>query len=315
MTSHAFLLQVHEDPVHLRRLVESLATPDVHFFVHVDKKSNLALFSTLAEMECVTFLEDRVDVKWGGWSQVEATLKLIRAALNSHHDFEYFTLLSGTHFPLRPVKKILEYYNISKNEYINIVEVPNRELNKDMRRFYAYYLEGAHRPKGRFQFMKSLAYRAISHLPLRSPGKSIPGWRLYAGSNWWTLSLQAIEHIMATIDRTPALVDFFRFVRCSDESFFQTILGNSLFINNCARADVFTDWSDPKEAPCHLRPEHLDIILKEGFLLKDGYGVGPANFARKLSSRNKYVVDLIAKHIASQSEDVRLVAVDKRNDG
>lgn len=47
---------------------------------------------------------DRVDVRWGDYSVVEAELKLLRAAVAEN--YQYFHLISGMDLPLKPQAEI-----------------------------------------------------------------------------------------------------------------------------------------------------------------------------------------------------------------
>lgn len=293
LTSWAFLIQAHEDPHHLKELVESLSSEQSSFFIHIDAKANLRDFKFLLSGLEVYFIEERVNVRWGGWSQVQATLNLIAAARASGRSFRYFTLLSGTHYPTRWVGSILDWMTQDGREYINLVAVPNVAMNKTMVRFTRYYIEGAHRASGIFGISKSILFRLINKIPLRNPDRVLKGRKLFAGSNWWTLSDEAIALVEQTVENDPELVDYFRHVKCSDESFFQTIIGNSVLLARCFRADVYTDWSNPADAPCFLTMQHVPMLLSSEAKLSDEYGTGPINFARKCGTRNRTVVQAL----------------------
>lgn len=293
LTSWAFLIQAHEDPHHLKELVESLSSEQSSFFIHIDAKANLQDFKLLLSGLEVHFIEGRVNVRWGGWSQVQATLNLIAAARASGRSFRYFTLLSGTHYPTRWVGSILDWMMQDGREYINLVAVPNVAMNKTMVRFTRYYIEGAHRASGILGISKSILFRLINKIPLRNPDRVLKGRKLFAGSNWWTLSDEAIALVEQTVENDPELVDYFRHVKCSDESFFQTIIGNSVLLARCFRADVYTDWSNPADAPCFLTMQHVPMLLSSEAKLSDEYGTGPINFARKCGTRNRTVVQAL----------------------
>lgn len=131
MKKHALLILAHEDPSHLRRLIRAVTAPWVTVFVHIDAKSNVDEFRDVLAMPGVFSVEPRVKVCWGGWSQVQATLNAIRTAMNTTH-FDYYSLLSGTHFPLQSAEFVRGYIESADSELINIVRVPNGELNKTL---------------------------------------------------------------------------------------------------------------------------------------------------------------------------------------
>lgn len=52
---------------------------------------------------------DRVDVRWGDYSVVEAELKLLRAAVAEN--YQYFHLISGMDLPLKPQAEIHAFFD------------------------------------------------------------------------------------------------------------------------------------------------------------------------------------------------------------
>src|SRR4026208_1910239 len=99
-----FLLLVHADPQQTKRLLRRLA-PVGRCVVHVDAKSDVSAFRI--DDPRVSYVSDRVDVRWGAISQVEATLKLMRTALGQcdASQVSHFVLLSGNCYPLRPIEE------------------------------------------------------------------------------------------------------------------------------------------------------------------------------------------------------------------
>ena len=59
----AYLIQAHHQPEHFIDLVEQLNHKEVHFFVHVDKKSNQAPFANqVPHLTNIHFVEKRENV-------------------------------------------------------------------------------------------------------------------------------------------------------------------------------------------------------------------------------------------------------------
>ena len=97
----AYLILAHNTPNHLCRLVRALNSPNAVFFIHVDRKSTIRSYRDSLSQPKVTFLEDRVDVYWDGFSRVDATIKLINESLNCSPESGYLVLLSASDYPLR----------------------------------------------------------------------------------------------------------------------------------------------------------------------------------------------------------------------
>src|SRR5712691_1355080 len=96
----AYLIAVHDNPGVLKRLIAALLGKDCGFFIHIDRKADIRQFSGI-NGDNVFLSEERISVYHSGFTQVEATLLLLREALSRPEDYDYFVLLSGTHYPLR----------------------------------------------------------------------------------------------------------------------------------------------------------------------------------------------------------------------
>lgn len=87
----AFLLQCHKNPFQINTLIKTLNHPDIDFYVHIDKKSNIRQSIDLSGGNVYILPDEyRVDVRWATFSQVEAAISLLKyASLNGKYDF-YF---------------------------------------------------------------------------------------------------------------------------------------------------------------------------------------------------------------------------------
>lgn len=78
--NHAFLIQVHKEPALFGRIIRSLEASNHYFFINVDKKVDDKPFKKETfNIENVIYLdgEERQEVNWGGFSQIECTLQLL----------------------------------------------------------------------------------------------------------------------------------------------------------------------------------------------------------------------------------------------
>ena len=96
---------------------ELIKSPNSKILIHVDKKSDLDhIKKSLPSSSQIEFLKERVDVHWGGYTQIEATLKLLNYA--SQFEYQYFYFLSSDDIPLMPTESIEKYLLSSDQEYI-----------------------------------------------------------------------------------------------------------------------------------------------------------------------------------------------------
>jgi hypothetical protein len=281
----AFLIAAHQEPLLLRRLVLSLAAPWARFFVHIDRRVPARAFAdALSGIAHVTFIQPRVNVNWGGWSQIEATLLLMRRALAQDETLARFALLSGACYPLRSNEALRDFLLSSDREYISAAPMPDLERDKPLTRLTRWHVEGGLRGTG----VKAKSIRILNDslrvLPARNLKTGLDGLTPYAGSSWWVLSRAAVEAVLDWTDRRPRLASFLRHTHCPDECFFQTVLANSEFRERIEDSLTFADWSDPDEQPRQIRDGHLSQLLGRH---------GAPFFARKFSSANAHLLDRI----------------------
>ncbi|RZK35249.1 MAG: hypothetical protein EOO90_29510 [Pedobacter sp.] len=88
-------IQCHQLTNPLRFLLSALCNnPDSIVLIHVDQKVDLDPFvNEFSHYPQLYFIRDRINVLWGHFSQIEATLSLLKAA--EAYNYSYFTLLSG----------------------------------------------------------------------------------------------------------------------------------------------------------------------------------------------------------------------------
>src|ERR1700730_3570433 len=99
-SSIAYLILAHTDPIQLRRLMKRLENDEAVFYLHVDGKANIDAFKRATEdINPVYFCEPRSKVTWAAFSVVEATLRLLEAALaREGSTCNRFVLLSGADY-------------------------------------------------------------------------------------------------------------------------------------------------------------------------------------------------------------------------
>ena len=88
--SSAFLILCHRPPLYWLRLAER--HPEIRLLLHYDAKADIGALPPLPPN--ARLLPQRVNIRWAGFSMVEATLHLMRAAL-ADADIRFVHLVSG----------------------------------------------------------------------------------------------------------------------------------------------------------------------------------------------------------------------------
>lgn len=220
-----FAVLAHHDPEMLRRLAAELAGHSI--VVHVDAKSDITPFEDIPGIQLVP---DRVAVHWGGFSVVEAMLRVYRAALDELADDPdgAVALISGSDFPVRPVDEFERYVDeMPWSEHIRAVPLiaGDRRLEARIHRRWCFDLLPP-RVGGVRGRVNALARRALAAgLPRRSLRK-YDGLTPAVSSQWTLMSKACLEDLWpkATDARYQRL---FRRTFAPDELFFATLVHSS----------------------------------------------------------------------------------------
>ncbi|WP_026889099.1 beta-1,6-N-acetylglucosaminyltransferase [Clostridium beijerinckii] len=282
----AYCIICHKYTKILKQTVDLLFNNN-DIYIHVDLKSNIKEFFAIKDK--VTFIDERIDVKWGSFSQVEATINLLENT--KHKRYDYIFLLSGDCLPLRSDSKIKETLTNNKNkEYVALdIHFSQEEINKRVKKLYSnvYYSKNNNFIN---RIIKKIIYK---YLPENELLDRLP--KLYKGTNWFGITEELRNYILEYIDVNKWYIDAFKQSFCCDEVFFHTIIFNSKYKENiyqandksniCFQALRYIDWKTGPDYPRTL--DETDFKkMKESECL----------FARKFNNKldiNYYINEFI----------------------
>jgi hypothetical protein len=120
----AYLMTVHRNPLLLKRLIGTLSVGSSGFFIHIDQKTDISKFSEIGGGG-VFLSQNRIPVYWCEFSQVEATILLMRQALACRENYGYFVFLQGSDYPIRSGTYIQRFFEVNRgDEFISIAKIP-----------------------------------------------------------------------------------------------------------------------------------------------------------------------------------------------
>jgi hypothetical protein len=279
----AYLVLAHNQPDHLFRMINALNTENSSFYVHIDKKSDIAIFNPSQYPKNVFFQPDRTLISHGGFSMVPATLGLMKEAFKDDQN-NYFIFLSGWDYPIKSKESIHKF--LSNSYPMNFLSfyalVGKADLIENIQKYFFIDFIGQF-PKFIKIPLKIVQY--ISHrIPIKR--KFFPGMIPYRGSSSFCLNRETIKQI---IDFTigvngKSYFDFFKYVLCPDEIFFHTIILNSPCAKQCRfyERDVVNlkvpmknenkaylhhiDWNPERENPAILNMTDFDRLMSSEML-------------------------------------------------
>lgn len=227
----AYLISAHTDPMQLARLIQAL-DEDAHFFVHIDKKANLRTFQQLCPQPNVHFLEQRYDIRWATFLQVDYQLALLRAAVAYPVHFHRLIMLSGLDYPICSNAEIRAWISAQgTKETLSAYRLDTTSLPSSQRLLYSV-------PRFLFRWLPSkyatklsiLCRRIIEKTSYRRPlHLTIDGqqWPMYKGSSWFCISESLANFILTTYDAHPLIHRFFEHTFGPDETMIPTIVMNN----------------------------------------------------------------------------------------
>src|SRR5690606_26105880 len=290
------------DPNHLERLVSALDyTAD--FFIHIDKKQQIAPFLERIDKANVFFLRgnDRIKVYWGGFSQVRATLNLLKKCLeiNGSNPIEYkkVVFMSGADYPINSNEYIHRFFEQHKTinfiRGMNITKANTAKYNYCVRNYLFFdffaYNGSVTRVVRKMLNLVGSSFKKKPNYILRSEGSKM---NIYHGSSWWALNVDVIRYIEHYATQHKEISAYFKYSLASDEKFFHTLFFNSDFANsNLYKGEEPYVPFTSAFANIHV----IDPSLKKWFDLNDFDKIKHADqlFVRKVSSL--YSKDLLDK--------------------
>ncbi len=262
----AVLIQCHKSSKQINMLLDTLAHEDIDIYIHVDKKFELIEDLKLSDNIFVLPDECRVDVQWACYSQVQATLNLLSYA-SKNKRYDYFCLLSGQCFPIVSAKKIAQY--LEKNNGVNYVNL-FKSLNNGAGKTNNYDKRNNIRYSN-WILKRSMFIRIIRRLWVAITGgynytfnlfkrKPVNNLKFYFGSSWWCINIDFVDWLLDYLHNNPNYIEFFKKSCCADESFFQTLLMNSLYADTRKDYLHYIDWTEGKSSPKNLQLSDLENI-------------------------------------------------------
>jgi len=280
----SYLILAHSNFRHLNRLIDALDDADSTFYIHIDKK---ALQDYKPHKANISVIPTHIDINWGGFAMIEATLALLEYGVKHTPDTDYYILISGVDYPIR--SKAFLYNQLQRGkEYIDIAPLPVPYKPAER---YEYYYFDYNRRNLKFYNPKFLLEVLLKKLKIK---RKAP-FPVYAGSQWFALTRGCVHYILKTVNEDKRYIDFFRHTLVPDEAFFQTIIGNSPFKGKTAANLTYTDWQVPVP-PATIEQRHVDF-LKTHIEFNDEYGQRFPYFARKFDDNSDEIIAKIQSEL------------------
>lgn len=261
----AVAILAHNNINYIKLLAKSFS--DIYFVVHLDFKAKID--STLLVDEDIPnlyLLHERVPVFWGGFSQVEATLKLLEGILKVK-TIKYIHLISGECYPLISFAEMESYWDQYPGR--NFIESHDRPDNAWRVRTWMPHANTKHMRTFSGRVLKRIL--RLSSCLFNSSGISAYP---YYGSLWFSITRSLAEEIVS-VNKKTSYFNKYKRITCSDEHAFAMFVRefNSLDVSNDNKR--FIQFPPGASNPLYI---NIDDVIKHNNSLEVKYW-----FARKFT--------------------------------
>ncbi len=226
MKKHAFLIMAHKDDLTFRTLLSLLDDRRNDIFIHMDKKvKEYSLEEVKSHIKFSNvYHAKRTNVTWGGYSQINAELELLKSATKTGN-YQYYHLLSGEDLPIKTQDVIHETFDLlNGTECVSLAEDQTCFTNRG--RYFFFFQEIIGRKETNtlkpIRKLESISLKLQKSIGFKR-GKRIKYWY---GANWFSITDCLARFV---VNKRKWIHKQFFFTRCCDETFLQTLVMNSHF--------------------------------------------------------------------------------------
>jgi hypothetical protein len=239
----AVLVLASHTPRALFALAQYFAPSDVDIFVHVDAKTDFTDYRnhTHAYPPRVHFLSARRRVYWGGFSMVEATLDLLRAAVLAG-PYDRYVFISDNSLPVQSLDGFFATL-AARDDLIDGWESKSPQTQPWYDNFYMLdddlvdLRRGWITPRPVQAAMQDKFERLMA---LKARGKKPAA--IFYGHASWALGPDSVRLVLDAVENDPWWVESCRFALFSDEIFFHSIVCAAKYPGGVDESLTYTDF-------------------------------------------------------------------------
>lgn len=228
MDKHVYLIIAHDD-LCLSNLVKILDDSRNDIYIHIDKKTkcfNFDRISSLVKKSKLIFI-DRVKVNWGGYSQIQCELNLLKAALQK--DYKYYHLISGVDVPVKDMDYIHEFFKkYEGKEFIHFSRDIFNEATTTKERYKYFHLLRDYYGRDK-NILNLLDKLFINMQKLLKINRINPNIKYCTGTNWFSITNDLARYV---ISQEKKIKNMYKHTKCCDEVFLQTLVYDSKYFSN-----------------------------------------------------------------------------------
>lgn len=250
MGRHAYLIMAHKHFSLLQKELLLLDDKRNDIYIHIDQDAGKidteAIISGVHASR--VFFIPRIKINWGGYSIAQCTINLIKAAIKNE-DYQYYHLLSGADLPIKTQDEIHAFFQRENGKEFVSFDRPEPS-KKELQRVKQYYFfqdrYGRNYKRGKYILLYLMDLVSLKVQRCfgvdRLKGLKI---ELQKGPEWFSITHQLAQEV---VKQEKWIRKYFRYTRCCDEVFLQTIINNSVY-----KKRLYQEGRKEGELPACLR--------------------------------------------------------------
>ena len=291
----AYIFQIYKDFDYHAKVFKMLKEPWCDIYVHIDKKSKINLNKYIKDygLQDIHFLKNRMAVYWGGFTQIQAILKLFEEVHNSGIKYDRIIFMTDNEFPCWSNQKIYDFFEQNKGiEFLSIAtqnakKMGNFEYPESRVNTFTFYDCPLTKFFPRIVVTKYMyRFQLFQRYVLGFSRKLLP-FKYYRANSKFYITQEFMEYVLDYVKNNPKDLNTFKHTCCADEVFISTIFMNSKFKNKLFnKLFRYHVWGN-------LGPIALDIRHKE-----------------KIEKVNPFIC---AKIVPGESDELMNYLIERRN--
>ncbi|XP_076074233.1 xylosyltransferase 1-like [Mytilus galloprovincialis] len=221
----------------VRRLLKAIYHRDHFYYIHVDSRQQY-LYDELLPLESmlpnVRLTRNRFATIWGGASLLQAHLAFIKELLEmTDWTWDYYINLSESDYPIKNLETLVNFLTRYNGKVF--MKSHGRDTPKFLKK----------------QGLDQIFHECDNHLWRLGPRELPNGLRFDGGSDWVGLHRKFCEYVITSDPLLDGLKEFYKYTLLPAESFFHTVLQNSIFCDKWMDNNLHvTNWIRKKGCKC-----------------------------------------------------------------
>ena len=285
---HAYLITANANWNIIRMCLQMLDQNGTDFFLLIDRK----IKSPLKELMNIKLSKSqlielpRMEINWGGYSQIQAEINLLRTAIKGNYDYYHF--LQGSDLPIKSKEEINCFFE--KNRGTEFIQFTPSQYEFAKWKCCYYHVMVENRFYRNCKLLRGINHAVVAVQRKLNFQRKQP--KLFHGSALFSITHDCATYVLqkeAVIKRT------FSRTCAADEVFLQTMIMQSQFVDKIFHFESvdgharYIDWEHRNgNSPKTLTEDDFQLLME----LPEQYC-----FARKITDSNIGLAEKIANEL------------------